>query len=181
MLFAAETLRWKVVVDGEAAAGFGRAVVLMLRRGLIIPSPGDRIAAGRGPSSTGDLLGIVAVFGNLIGAGVEGDSVPILDFLAPDLGVTLWLRGVVWPSVLPGDLDLTKDSLRAFNAGEEEAEAGPVELVLALTEEEPASLGVTIGLPARKLEERAGVSGFEALEVLVCLSEGMVGKGERVE
>lgn len=89
MLFAADTLRWKVTVDGEEVAGFGRAVVLILRRGFIIPSPGDRTVDGRGPSSTGDLLGTVAVVGNLIGAGVEGDSVPILDFLAPDLGVTL--------------------------------------------------------------------------------------------
>lgn len=73
--------------------------------------------------------------------------------------------------------------MRAFNAGEEVAEAGPGELVLVLelAEEEPASLGVTAGLPARKLEERAGVSGFEALEVLVCLSEGMARKGERVQ
>jgi hypothetical protein len=90
ILFAAETLRWTVTVEVEEAAGFGRAVVLMLRRGLIIPSPGDRTADGREASSTGDLLGIVVVeVGNLIGAGVEGDSVPILDLLAPDLGVTL--------------------------------------------------------------------------------------------
>lgn len=78
-----------MTVGVEEATGFGRAVVLMLSRGLIIPSPGDRTADGREASSTGDLLGIVVVVGNLIGAGVEGDSVPILDLLAPDLGVTL--------------------------------------------------------------------------------------------
>jgi hypothetical protein len=79
---------------------------------------------------------------------------------------------------LPGDLDLTKGSLRAVNAGEEEADA---EAVVVVEEEEPASLGVTAVRPLRKLVERAGVSGLEAAEDLFCLSEGMVGKGGRVD
>lgn len=80
---------------------------------------------------------------------------------------------------MPGDLDLTKGSLRAVKAGEEEAEAEAV--VVVVEEEEPASLGVTAVLPLRKLVERAGVSGLDALGGLFCLSEGMVRKGGRVD
>lgn len=81
------------------------------------------------PSSIGDRL---VVCWNLIGAGVEGDSVPILDFLAPDRGVILLLRGVVWRSFFAGDLALVKGSLRVVIAGEGEPEP------------EPASLGVIV-------------------------------------
>lgn len=104
---------------------------------------------------------------------------PILDLLVPDRGVTLLLRGVVWDSVLPGDLDLTKGSLRAVNDGE--ATGVVVVTLLVVMVEVPASLGVTAVLPLRKLEERAGVSGLEVVVDLECLSEGMVGKGERVD
>lgn len=61
----------------------------MLRRGLIKPSPGDLTANDRGVSSTGDLCEEVVVNGNPMGAGLEGESVPNLDLLVPDRGVTL--------------------------------------------------------------------------------------------
>lgn len=54
ILFAAETLRCTVTIGAEEAFGLARTGVLMLRRGLVIPSPGDRMAAGRWASSTGD-------------------------------------------------------------------------------------------------------------------------------
>lgn len=94
---------------------------------------------------------------------MEGDSVPGLDLLAPDRGVILLFRGVDTCSVFPGDLALTKGSLRDDNTGDEEAE--------------PCSLGVKGVLTFRKFELRAGVSGLEEL-ALVCLSGGIVGRGE---
>ena len=98
-----------------------------------------------------------------MGAGVDGDSVPGLDLLTPDRGVILLFRGVDTCSVLPGDLALTKGSLRDDITGDGEGE--------------PCNLGVNGLLTFRKFELRAGVSGLEEL-ALVCLSAGIVGRGD---
>ena len=93
-------------------------------------------------------------------AGVEGDSVPCLEFLAPDRGVMLVARGVVSLSVLlPGDLD------RTGNTGDEG--------------EDPARRGVRLGLPFRKVEDKVGVRGLEVFSRCLSDESGMVDSGDR--
>ena len=93
-----------------------------------------------------------------------GDSVPgLIDSLIPDRGVIFLFRGVDTCSDFPGDLALTKGSRRADSTGDGEGE--------------PCSLGVNGLFTFRKFELRAGVSGLEEL-ALVCLSAGIVGRGE---
>lgn len=101
---------------------------------------------------------------------MEGDSVPYLEFLGPDLGVILVERGVASLSLfLPGDRDRTwtRGSFRATMEGDGEADP------------EPASRGVSPGFPFRKLEDRAGVRGFEVFNLCLSADGGIVGTGER--
>jgi hypothetical protein len=88
--------------------------------------------------------------------GVAGDSVPMRDFLAAVLGVTLPARGPV-ASSLAGDRFRVSASRLAAEAGELGAD--------------PARRGVSGLLAFLKFELNAGVNGFP------CLSSGILNPG----
>jgi hypothetical protein len=158
MLFAADTLLWAVMTGVDMAEpALGRVLVLAVSRGLDMPKPGvcPSGAAFRGAEAGFDGW---PSFAHRTGAGVEGDSVPTLDLRAPDRGV-MFPFNAVGLSALPGDLALTKGSLRVESAGDEAVEPPP------------PRRGVSGLLTLRKLELSAGVSGLEVFG-FVCLSGG---------
>ena len=171
MLFAAEILRW-VVAGAEAMFGFGKEGVLMFKRGVLIPIPTWCLGCAWETVSGGEGFSPEWWFSGLTGAGVEGDSVPYRELLAPDLGVMLVESGVPSLSLfLPGDRDRTWTSGSFREATEGDVDPDP----------EPASLGVSPGFPFRKLEDRAGVRGFEPFNLCLSADRGMAGTGERRE
>lgn len=94
-------------------------------------------------------------------SGVDGDSVPMRDFLAADLGVMLPLMvSVGWPSIARW---LVADSVcRPRFAG-----------ICGDALHDPKTLGVKGLLVCRKAELRLGVRGLAELPLL-CLSMGML-------
>ena len=132
---------------------------------LEIPSP-PMSFAGKPSLLPPPLLGVaLLLLFALISPGVFGDSVPILELLAPERGVICpFNRDITasfWPKGIPRN-----SSLRGVEAGEDWLD--------------PASLGAKGLLVLRKCELRAGVSGLTTTW-LFCLSSGIVHNSDMVK